>query len=164
MAHVFISYKHEDGDFAASLKQQIEDAAMTDYEMVSLFVETNEALQSAFTNYVAVLSAFLIAGYLIADKLETRMVAIVITLFTMVVLQQGNVVIGFGHDSASLLGQISAQATEPSSSIGWHGGATELGAGLGAVIMRFSGVAVLIISYIGGLIFFFHQRRVGRAE
>ena len=64
--------------------------------MVSLFVETVEALQSAFTNYVAVLSGFLIAGYLIDDKLESRMVVIVITLFTLVVLQQGNIVVGLG--------------------------------------------------------------------
>jgi hypothetical protein len=137
---------------------------MTDYEVASLFVETVEALQSAFTNYVAVLSGFLIAGYLIADKLESRMVVIVITLFTLVVLQQGNIVIGLEYGSASLLGQISAQASEASSNLGYHGGATELGSGIGWVILRFSALAVLIFSYIGGLIFFFHQRRVGRVE
>ena len=138
---------------------------MTDYEMASLFVENLEALQSVFTNYVAVLSGFLIAGYLIADKLESRMVVIVITLFTLVMLQQGNLVVGLGHDSASLLGQISLQASEASSNLGWHGGATELGSGIiGRGILRFSALAVLIFSYIGGLIFFFHQRRVGRVE
>ena len=132
--------------------------------MVSLFVETVEALQSAFTNYVAVLSGFLIAGYLIDDKLESRMVVIVITLFTLVVLQQGNIVIGLGHDSASLLGQISTQASDASSNLGWHGGSTELGSGIGRIILRFSALAVLIFSYIGGLIFFFHQRHIGRVE
>jgi hypothetical protein len=137
---------------------------MTDYEMVSLFVETLEALQSAFTNYVAVLSGFLIAGYLIADKLEARMVGIVVTLFTLVVLQQGNIVVGLGHDSASLLGEISAQASDASSNLGWHGGATELGSGIGRVILQFSALAVLILSYVGALFFFFHQRRVGRVE
>ena len=137
---------------------------MTDYETVSLFLATLETLQSAFTNYVAVLSGFLIAGYLIADKLESRMVVIVITLFTLVVLQQGNTLTGLGYDAASLLGEISAQASEASSSLGWHGGATELGSGIGRIILRFSAIAVLIISYVGGLILFFHQRRVGRVD
>ena len=47
---------------------------MSDYELVYLFVEHNNALQTSLMNYVAVLFGFLIAGYLVASKLESRMV------------------------------------------------------------------------------------------
>jgi hypothetical protein len=133
---------------------------MSDYELVSFFVANVEGLQTSMMNYVAVLFAFLIAAYLIADKLESSMVAVAIGLFTLVTLQQASPIIGFGHDAAALAVQIATRAAEDPSSVGWHGAATPLGS-TGTPILRFSTIVVLVLSYIGALIFFFHQRHLG---
>ena len=136
---------------------------MSDYELVNLFQLHLINVQTEVMNYVALLFAFLIAAYLIADKLESSMVFIVLGLFTLVVLQQAGPVLGTGHDFAAIAGQIAARAAEEPSGVGWHGAATPWG--LTAVsITRFSAGAVLFVSYIGGVIFFFHQRHVGRAQ
>ena len=137
---------------------------MTDYELISLFTEYLAALQTAFMNYVAVLFAFLIAAYLIADKLESRMVVVVVALFTLVTLQQAAPVIGAGYDCAALGSQIVERAAADPAGIGWIGAATSLSDAVGIPLVRFGSIAVVILSYIGGLIFFFHQRHVGRAQ
>ena len=142
---------------------QIDGITMTDYELVTLFAEYNGSLQTSLMNYVAVLFAFLIAAYLIAGKLESRMAFIIVTLFTLVALPQLSNVFGYGHDVAAIAGQISARAAENTSSLGWH--ATSKPWGPFAVsVARYSTAVVLFVSYIGGLVFFFHQRHAGRAQ
>ena len=69
---------------------------MSDYELIQLFYEILNGLQTALMNYVAVLFAFLIAAYLIADKLESRMAFIIVALFTLVALPQLTNVFGYG--------------------------------------------------------------------
>ena len=136
---------------------------MTDFELINSFVVCNEIMQTAFTSYVAVLFAFLIATYLIADKLESSMAPIIVGLFTLVAFNQLSNVIGAGHDWAAVGMQIAARATEQTSSLGWHGAATPWGP-LTISIIRFSAAATLVASHIAALIFFFHQRHVGRAQ
>ncbi len=136
---------------------------MTDYELITAFNEYNTLMQTSFTNYVAVLFAFLIAAYLIADKLESSMVPSIVALFTLVALNQLSNVIGGGHDWAAVGMQIAARATEQTSSLGWHGAATPWGR-LTISILQFSAAVILTASHIGALIFFFHQRRLGRAQ
>ena len=135
---------------------------MSDYELVYLFMGYTDALQSAFMNFVAVLFAFLLAGHLVANKLESGMVFIVVGLFTILALQQSITVLGLGHDVAGLAGQIGLHAAEDPTGLGWHGTAGPKGSLM--PIMEFSAAVVIMLSYIGALVFFFHQRRVGRAQ
>ncbi len=136
---------------------------MSDYELVDLFTEQLNTLQSSFMDYVAVLFAFLIAAYLVAAKLESRMVTVIVVLFTVVALQHVLPILASGSDFAGVAGQIALRATNDSSSVNWHGAAMPWGP-VAISITRYSAVVALIVSYIGGLIFFFHQRRVGRAQ
>ena len=136
---------------------------MTDYELIMAFLEYLNAQQTTLMNYVAVLFAFLIAAYLIADKLQTGMVVIIVGLFTLVALPQVINATGVGGTALALAGQITARAAQDSSSIGWHPAATALGS-IGLPIYRTATIIVIILSYIGGLIFFFHQRHVGRVQ
>ncbi len=136
---------------------------MSDYELADLFMGYTGALQSSFMNFVAVLFAFLIAGHLVAGKLQSGMVAIVVGPFTILTLQQSITVLGYGHDVAGLADQIWTQAAENPTSLGWHGTATPVLSSL-VPILQFSAIVVGMLSYIGALVFFFNQRRVGRAE
>jgi len=57
---------------------------MTDYNLMTSFIDMVALLNQALMNYVSVLFAFLIAGYFIADKLRPSMITLIITLFTAV--------------------------------------------------------------------------------
>ena len=137
---------------------------MTDYELITFFYGAINSLQTAVMNYVAVLFAFLIAAYLIAEKLEARMVVVVVALFTLVTLQQVSPVIGFGHDCTALASQIVERAAADPAGIGWIGAATPFLSDVGVPVVQFGSIIVVILSYIGALIFFFHQRHAGRAQ
>ena len=127
---------------------------MTDYEVLSLFNEMAANTQGAFMNFVAILSAFLIAGYLAAHRLSKTMTIIVIALFTVAAVQEGAVMILHWGDQVGLLADIYSRET-----LSWHG-ATRGGPLLGPFFDWAFGITV-IGGYIGALVFFFHQRRVG---
>ncbi len=135
---------------------------MSEYELANLFNEQLRLQQSLFMNYVTVLFAFLIAAYLAADKLKPSMVIIIVGLFTVMTFQMVPATFGAGHDFASVATKIALRATDGQADMSWHGAATPWGAGA-INIVRFGSFAMLIISYLAGLIFFFHQRHVGRA-
>ena len=127
---------------------------MTDYEVLSLFNEMSANTQGAYMNFVAILSAFLIAGYLAAHRLSKTMTIIVIALFTVAALQEGCVSFLLWGDQLGLMVDMRAHAA-----LSWHG-ASRVGPLLG--IFFYSTFAATIIGgYIGALVFFFHQRHVG---
>ena len=135
----------------------------SDYQLISLFLEYSLAVNAVFTGYVAVLFAFLIAAYLVAAKLEPAMVFIIVGLFTLVVLQAATPIIGMGSELTGLAGEIAALATHESSSVGRHAMARPWGL-VAISTYRFTSITAVALSYIGALIFFFHQRHVGRAQ
>ena len=142
---------------------QPEGVTMTDYELVYLFVEIVKAHETSFMKYVAVLFSFLLAGYLVADKLESKMVFIIVGLFTLVALQMLSNIFGFGTDVASLGVEIQSRASDGATGLDWHGAAAPWGV-ITISVARITSIAVVGLSYIGALIFFFHQRHVGRAQ
>ena len=85
---------------------------MSDYELIDLLYQNVNVLQTVIMNFVAVLFAFLIAGYLVADKLGSRIVLIIVTLFTIVALQQALATIGLAHDFVGLIGLLADRASQ----------------------------------------------------
>ena len=61
---------------------------MSYYELASLFVEYASVLEQTFINYISVLFAFLVAAYMVSSRLDTRMVVVVLILFTAFSLNQ----------------------------------------------------------------------------
>ena len=59
---------------------------MTDYEMISAFTAFWNMVWVIFAAYVSITFAFLVVGYLIASKLVSRMVGLVVGLYTLVSL------------------------------------------------------------------------------
>ena len=138
---------------------------MSDYELLYLCMEASNNLQSTLMNFVAVLFAFLIAGYLVADKLDSKMVFILVTLFTLLAYQQVMNTFGFSTDFVGLVNQIQERVLKDPSGLGWTGAASSFAtSAFGARTVSFGGIIILIASYIGALTFFFHQRHVGRAQ
>ena len=126
---------------------------MTDYEILSLFGEFATNTQDTFINYVSILSAFIIASYLVANKLTNRMAVVLIGLFSMVAIQQGTALLLHWNDQLGLLAEIRGR-----DELGWHG-ANRAPAWFGLVFYATYFVTVFG-GYIGSLIFFFERRRV----
>jgi len=125
---------------------------MTDYEILSLFSEFAGNTQDTFINYVGVLTAFIVAGYLVADKLTKMMLVILVALFSIVAIQQGTALLLHWGDQAGLLAEIQAREE-----LSWHGAhrAPPWASGI------FYATYFLAVfgGYIGALIFFFDRRR-----
>ena len=58
---------------------------MSDYELVSLFNEHITIVFTVFMGHCSLIFAFLIASFLVAHRLRTSMVAVVILLFTFAI-------------------------------------------------------------------------------
>lgn len=125
---------------------------MTDFEILSLFSEFAVNTQDTFVNYVGVLSAFIVAAYLVADKLSRTMVVAIIGLFSLVALQQGTALLLHWGDQVGLLGEIRGREA-----LGWHG-ANRVSPSVGLIFYT-TYFATVFGGYVGALVFFFDRRR-----
>lgn len=137
---------------------------MTDFELVYLLNEYSNAIQTALMNYVAVLSAFLIAGYLVSARLTANMVFIVVALFTLAVTQQLWFVFIVSNNLLGVGGQIVERVAIDPSGLDWHGAVMVFKSSSAGPYAIYNTLALEIIGYLGALIFFFHQRHVGKTE
>jgi hypothetical protein len=129
-----------------------EGSLMTDFEILSLFGEFGTNIQDAFVNYVGVLSAFIVASYLVANKLTTRMSVVLIGLFSVVALQQGAALLLYWGDQVGLLAEMRGRDT-----LSWHG-AHRAPPSIGLVFYATYFVTVFG-GYVGALVFFLDRRR-----
>ena len=134
---------------------------MSDYELIDLLFSDVIGIQTTVMNFVTVLSAFLVVGYLVADKLDKTIVIIIVALFTLVTFYQTLATIGLGHDFEGLIGVLGERADRDPSALGWQSATMSIRE-FGLPIMRFTPTFVVVFGYIGGLIFFFRQRHLGR--
>lgn len=125
---------------------------MTDYELLSLFSEFGGNTQETFVNYVGVLSAFIVAAYLVADRLTTKMTVVIVTLFSIVALQQGSALLLHWGDQVGLLAEIRTR-----DELMWHG-AHRAPPSIGLIFYATYFITVFG-GYIGALVFFFDRRR-----
>ena len=130
---------------------------MTDYEMMSLVVEVVNTLWAIFATYVSVVFAFLVASYLVASELAARIVAIVITLYTLVALWSFWGLNRTAVTLSNLIAEIQRAVEEDGSSLAWYPGVSVPDFMLAAIPLLITTVAV--VAYAGSLGFFFHQRK-----
>ena len=132
---------------------------MADYDLISLFHNSLTLLSQAIMDYVSVTFAFLIAGYFIADKLKSSMVVLIVFLFTSIQIGQLFNMYFLQHDMGVLTTEMALRAANTSFML--PNLVMTNNPGIYYVIVM--GVAI-IGCYIGALIFFFHQRRLGLAN
>ena len=135
---------------------------MSDFEMFMAVTEAWNTVFSMFTVYLSVTFAFLVTGYLIAAQLKAGVVSIVVALYTAAVAMSGLCIERYIHNAVGIAGELRSAVLAGKSSLGWVGHATEPVWIAPAVYFIF--LALLIMSYLGALVFFFHQRHVGRAQ
>ena len=134
---------------------------MTDFELAMLFKEYYSVLQSQYINFVSVIFAFLVAGYLVASKLQPIMVVVVITLFSAFVLDSLLAVNFLAADMLRLQDLMAARIEAGSTDLLFHSGARGDTASADFLFTA-SRVVVVAGGYIGAIVFFFYQRRAER--
>jgi hypothetical protein len=134
---------------------------MTDFELAMLFKEYLSLLQSQYINLVSVIFAFLVAGYLVASKLQSMMVVVVITLFSAFVLDAILALNFLAADTLRLQELMAARIEAGSTELLFHSGARGDTASADFFFAASRAVAVAG-GYIGSIVFFFYQRRTER--
>jgi len=133
---------------------------MTDYELAILFTETFALFQDQYMNYVTVLFAFLIAAFLVADKLKPVMAFTVVALFTAFAVDSMIVIAAFSTDISTLQQLMHERVLNGSVELTFNSGAGENYSPGILNIMTISRVLVVFGGYIGAMGFFFYQRRM----
>ena len=132
---------------------------MTDYELVSVFQENLNLIFTILMSYVSIVSAFLVVGYLVAAKLKPSMVGIITGLFTLISFTMIFVMNRVAQTFVAVGNEMRKVTNDGASSLGWHNITHEAEFLSGGIMFAFT--SILILTYFGALIFFFHQRREG---
>ena len=135
---------------------------MTDYEMISVTVEIVNTLWAIFGIYVSIVFAFLIVSYLAASQLASRLVTIVITLYTLVALWSFWGLNRTAVTLGSAIAEIQQAVAEGRSSLAWYPGVSIPEFMLTVIPLLVTAIAV--IAYIGSIAFFFHQRKATSSD
>ncbi len=131
---------------------------MTDHELITIFIEFVNTTWAIFGTYVSIVFAFIVASYLAARRLTTKVVSLVITLYTLVAAWS---VWGISMNASSIsatVGEMKRRLLDESSSLGWL-------PILGTPDYMLPVIPILItclaaVVYIGSIVFFFYQRRI----
>ena len=128
---------------------------MTEYEMASLLIGWTNSTEGLLQTFIGLLFAFLIASYLVSSKLTGPMVVIVIGLFTAIEISYILSFWGSASDMASLAVKITEIKTAGSPHLDWIFMNAEAGTFKTLYAVQ---TAIMALSYLGALVFFFYTR------
>jgi hypothetical protein len=130
---------------------------MTDYELLSVFVEFTSNAWAIFATYVSIVFAFIVASYLASRHLMPKVVSLVIALYTLVSFWAVWAINSQVNSISATAAEIKRVVQEDQSSLGW----------LPVVAVpdfMFPIIPILITSlaiavYAGSIVFFFYHRK-----
>ena len=130
---------------------------MTDYELLSVFIAFTNTVWLIFAAYVSIVFAFIIAAYLVANRLSPQVVRLVISLYSAVsiwsiwAIRQNAVAI------SATVREMKRVVAESGSSLSW---VPQLGIPESMIpIIPWLITLVAAVAYVGSIFFFFYQRR-----
>ncbi|MFT7653893.1 MAG: hypothetical protein ACI9UU_003007 [Candidatus Azotimanducaceae bacterium] len=131
---------------------------MTDHELITIFIEFVNTTWTIFGTFVSIVFAFIVASYLAASRLTSKVVLLVITLYTLVAAWSMWGISMNANSISATVGEMKRRLLEESSSLGWL-------PILGLPDYMLPVIPILItclasVVYIGSIVFFFYQRRI----
>jgi hypothetical protein len=135
---------------------------MTDFELLSVFVDFTNMVWMIFASYVSIVFAFIVAAYLVANTLTAPVVKLVISLYSAVsvwsvwALRQNTSAI------SATVQEMKRVVAEGGSSLNW---VPQLGIPDAMIpIVPWLITILAIFVYVGSIVFFFYQRKTGPAN
>ena len=130
---------------------------MSDYELLSAFIEFINTTWLIFTTYVSIVFAFLVAGFLVSSRLSSKMTLLVTTIYTLVAVWS---IFALNRNVAAIAAaqnEIKRAIQDSGSSLGWLPAASIPDFANSAVTFLVTTIA--IFAYVGSVFFFFYQRK-----
>ena len=125
---------------------------MDDLELLSFMTQQAVYCEAFIKDFTALLFAFLFVSYLVSHKLDRVMAGIVIMLYSAMALRYAFVFYNTSNDIVSMTAVLRKMAVLPDSNIPWLD--------IGPVEVLYPSVtAILLLSYLASLVFFFYTRR-----
>jgi hypothetical protein len=131
---------------------------MTDYELVSTLNETLSILWLIFSTYVSIVFAFLVASYLVANKLMPKIVPLLLFIYSLVAFWAISGLYRTGLGVIGIVGEIKRGVLESTSSLSWHSSMSMSDSLLDYMPVIVTSIPTL--AFIGSILFFFHQRKI----
>ena len=131
---------------------------MTDYELVSIFLELVNTLWMIFATYVSIVFAFIVASYLVAQRLTSTVVSLVITLYTLVSIWA---IWGVRQNSINIsatVGEMSRRTLDGRASLDWLP-ILDMPDNMRTIIPGLITLVTVVI-FAGSVVFFFYERRI----
>jgi len=135
---------------------------MTDYELVSIFLEFVNTLWMIFATCVSIVFAFIVASYLVARRLTSKVVSLVISLYTLVSVWA---IWGIRQNSTNIsatAGEMTRRTIDGSSSLEWLP-ILEMPELMREVVPDLITLVTIVI-FGGSVVFFFVERRTTRSS
>ena len=131
---------------------------MTDYELLSIFIEFTNTVWTIFATYVSIVFAFIIAAYLVSSRLTPNVVALVLSLYSLVSFWSIWAISQNAYAIAASVGEMKRVVQESDSSLGWVPQTAISDFMLPTLPIVITSLAFVV--YVGSIVFFFYQRRI----
>ena len=132
---------------------------MSDFEMVSTFQESFNAVINLLAIYFSIVFAFTVAGFLAAGKLNRTLATIAIGLFTIAAGFFALFIFVVLRNSVALAQVIIDAVAAGESSLRWLGFTNARNLSVVRPLLETLMFGLLACSYGGAVFFFLHQRR-----
>ena len=126
---------------------------MTEYELVDTFYTIATLSDQLVASFITLLFAFLVASYLVSSKLDRKMTAVVIALYSYMALRYIVIYHNVTGDIVTLADTFTKLGLREDSSLGL----LEIGAGIST--MHIAQSVAMFLSFVASLIFFFHTKQ-----
>ena len=126
---------------------------MTEYELVDTFYTIATLSDQLVASFITLLFAFLVASYLVSSKLDRKMTAVVIALYSYMALRYIVIYHNVTGDIVTLADTLTKLGLREDSSLGL----LEIGAGIST--MHIAQSVAMFLSFVASLIFFFHTKQ-----
>ena len=135
---------------------------MNDFEMLSVFNDYILGTAGLLMCFVGIIFGFLLVSHWIGDMLKSVMVGIMVALYTMASGFLILLVNRYSIASSDLAKEIKQAVADGTSSLGWHPVVREPESTFTGTTV--SVTVLMLMTYVGGLAFFFYERRQGKLE
>ena len=130
---------------------------MSDAELLEAFTNFVNTSWMIFTAYVSVVFAYLVAGYLVSNKLGTRMILLVSTIYSFVAMWAIFAINTNLQSVSAAVIEIKRVVSEGDSSLGWLPIVSV--PDYFNIAIPIIGTFITISAYLGSVLFFIYQRR-----
>ena len=135
---------------------------MTDFEMLSIFDGYIAGIALVMMCFVAIVFGFLLVSHWIGDMIKSVMVGIIVALYTMASGFLILLVNRYSIAGAGMAAEIKQAVLDGHSSLGWHPVVREPESTFTGITVSMT--VLMLFTYVGGLAFFFYERRLVRLK